>query len=158
MTLFLHKFWDKLSSCSLLMLHVCARMISHFVSDSVWLYGLEPIRPLCLWNSPGKNAELVAMLSPSGDLPDPGIEPASLKSRASAGRFLTTSATFVLLVNSFLPSSGRWYLSVEKPMSSGQNFGGSFKPCSVPLSLQENHHRCVVIQLLLMKSLPINGS
>ena len=29
-----------------------------------------------------------------GDLPDPGVEPASLMSPALAGRFLTTSATW----------------------------------------------------------------
>ena len=32
--------------------------------------------------------------SPSGDLPDPGIEPSSLMSPALAGRFFTTSATW----------------------------------------------------------------
>ena len=31
---------------------------------------------------------------PSGDLPDPGIKPASLKSPALAGGFFTTSATW----------------------------------------------------------------
>ena len=31
---------------------------------------------------------------PPGDLPDPGIEPASLMPPALAGRFFTTSATF----------------------------------------------------------------
>ena len=31
---------------------------------------------------------------PSGDLPDPGIEPTSLMSPALAGRFFTTSATW----------------------------------------------------------------
>ena len=31
-------------------------------------------------------------MPPSGDLPDPGIEPASLMSTALAGGFLTTSA------------------------------------------------------------------
>ena len=31
---------------------------------------------------------------PLGDLPDPGIEPMSLKSPALAGRFFTTSATW----------------------------------------------------------------
>ena len=25
------------------------------VSDSLWLHGLQPTRPFCLWNSPGKN-------------------------------------------------------------------------------------------------------
>ena len=31
---------------------------------------------------------------PPGDLPDPGIEPMSLKSPALAGRFFTTSTTW----------------------------------------------------------------
>ena len=31
---------------------------------------------------------------PTGDIPDPGIEPASLASPALAGRFFTTSATW----------------------------------------------------------------
>ena len=39
--------------------------------------------------------EWVACLPP-GDLPDPGIEPAALKSPALAGRFLTTSVTWKL--------------------------------------------------------------
>ena len=32
---------------------------------------------------------------PPGDLPDPGIEPTSLKSPALAGRFFTTSTTWL---------------------------------------------------------------
>ena len=35
-----------------------------------------------------------------GDLPDPWIEPESLKSPALTGRFFTTSATFAVLVQS----------------------------------------------------------
>ena len=34
-----------------------------------------------------------------GNLPDPGIEPMSLKSAALAGRFFTTSATWEALFN-----------------------------------------------------------
>ena len=56
MALFLHKFWEKTHQQFLSMLHVCACMLSHFMSDSVWLYALQPIRPLCLRSSPGKNA------------------------------------------------------------------------------------------------------
>ena len=36
---------------------------------------------------------------PPGDLPDPGIEPASLTSAALAGRLVTTSATWEALVS-----------------------------------------------------------
>ena len=40
-----------------------------------------------------KILECVAMPFP-GDLPDPGIEPSSLRSPALAGKFFTTSATW----------------------------------------------------------------
>ena len=43
----------------------------------------------------------VAISSP-GDLPDPGIEPASLMSPALAGRFFTTSATIYSFVTALL--------------------------------------------------------
>ena len=39
---------------------------------------------------------------PPGDLPSPGIEPASLSSPALAGRFFTTSATWEAQVTSLL--------------------------------------------------------
>ena len=39
---------------------------------------------------------------PPGDLPDPGIEPTSLRSPALAGRFFTTSATWEALVCMYL--------------------------------------------------------
>ena len=40
-------------------------------------YGLEPIRLLCVWDLPGENTEVDLPFPPPGDLPDPGIEPAS---------------------------------------------------------------------------------
>ena len=64
------------------------------MSDSMRLYGLEPTGLLCPWDSPGKNTGVGShALLPSGDLPDPGIEPISLVCPASAGRVFTTSAT-----------------------------------------------------------------
>ena len=45
---------------------------------------------------------------PPGDLPDPGIKPASLTSLALAGRFFTTSATLEALVGSYVSSSPRF--------------------------------------------------
>ena len=42
--------------------------------------------------------EWVAMPSPSGDLPDPGIEPASLMSPALAGGFFTTRVSWETLL------------------------------------------------------------
>ena len=63
-------------------------------------HGLWPPRLLCPWDAPGKNAGRVAC-PPPGDLPDPGIEPASHTSPALAGRFFTASATWEAL-----PTSG----------------------------------------------------
>ena len=49
----------------------------------------------CPWNFPGKNTGVGC--PPPGDLPDPGIEPASLLSPALTGWFFTTSATWEAL-------------------------------------------------------------
>ena len=58
-------------------------------------YGLSPTRLLYPWDSPGKNTGVGCLPSPTpGEMPDPGIEPASLMSPALAGRFFTTSATW----------------------------------------------------------------
>ena len=61
-------------------------------------YGLRPTRLLCPWDSPGKNTGggCLAMLS-SRDLPNPGIEHASLMSPALVGGFFTTSTTWEAL-------------------------------------------------------------
>ena len=40
-------------------------------------HGLESARLLCPWNSPGKNTGVGCRFLLQGDLPDPGIEPAS---------------------------------------------------------------------------------
>ena len=61
-----------------------------FQSYSMQPYGLQPARLLCLWNSPGKNS---GMGCHAGDLPDPRLVLASLRSPALAGGFLTTSTT-----------------------------------------------------------------
>ena len=58
------------------------------MSSVVQPNALQPARPFCPWNSPGKNTGVGCHLE---DLPDPGIEPLSLKSPALAGGFLTAS-------------------------------------------------------------------
>ena len=40
---------------------------------------------------------------PPGDLPDPGIKPASLRPPALAGRFFTTSATWEIQIKQYIP-------------------------------------------------------
>ena len=52
--------------------------VSHsVVSDSLRTQGLQPARLLCPWDSPGKNTGVDSHSFLQGDLPDPGIEPAS---------------------------------------------------------------------------------
>ena len=78
-------------------MHVCE--VNSAVFHSLRPRGQEPSRLLC----PGfSRQEYWSGLPgpPSGDLPDPGIEPASLTSLALAGRFFTTSATWETLVSS----------------------------------------------------------
>ena len=62
------------------------------MSDSVGPHGLEPTRLFCAWYFPGENTGVGC--HPPEDLPDPGIELASLMSTALASRFFTTSATW----------------------------------------------------------------
>ena len=57
-------------------------------------HGLRPARFLCPWNSPGKKYWSGLPFPPPEDLPNPGIQPASLVSPASAGGFFTTCATW----------------------------------------------------------------
>ena len=47
-----------------------------------------------------RTLEWLAIPSPPGDLPDPGMEPTSLLSPAQAGMFFTTSATWEALPES----------------------------------------------------------
>ena len=48
-------------------------------SNSLWPQGLQPTRLLCPWDSPGKNTGVGCHLPPTppGNLPNPGIKPAS---------------------------------------------------------------------------------
>ena len=74
-------------------MHVCVCQVASVVSDSVILWTVACQAPLSMgfsrqeywsrWSCP-----------PPRDLPDPGMEPASLMSPALAGRFFTTSATW----------------------------------------------------------------
>ena len=64
------------------------------MSHSLWPRGLQPARLVYPWDSLGKNTGVGCRFPPPGDLPDPGIEPASLRSPALAGVFFTTSATW----------------------------------------------------------------
>ena len=83
---------------------MCYWITRSVVSDSVQTLGLEPARPLCPWNSPGKNTGVGCHPLLQGNLPNPGIEPTSPASPTLAGEVFTTSATWE-------PKSGLDHLS-----------------------------------------------
>ena len=64
--------------------HVCACSVASVMSNSLWLYGLQPTSLLHPWNSPGKNTGVgcrragLPACPPPGDLPSRGIKPQHL--------------------------------------------------------------------------------
>ena len=64
------------------------------VSDSLRPYGLHPASLLCPWGFSRQEHWSGLPCSSPGDLPNPGIEPASVLSPASSAGFFTTSATW----------------------------------------------------------------
>ena len=47
--------WTTMCVCVCVYVCVCVCVKLSVVSESLWLCGLQPIRLLCQWNSPGKN-------------------------------------------------------------------------------------------------------
>ena len=86
--------WGWLSSVGISSSSVCVCVCAFsVVSDSLRPSRLWPSRLLCPWNFPGKNTRVGWLpVFPPGDLPHPGIEPASLASSSLAGGFFTTAA------------------------------------------------------------------
>ena len=99
----------------------CVRSV---VSNSFSRHGLQPASLLCPWNFPGKNTEynvcvcvcvcdkllqLWVAISCSRDLPDPGIEPASLESPALAGRIF-----YCWTIWETSMSQGPWHLGKKE--------------------------------------------
>ena len=73
-------------------------VLSHSVMASCLRpQGLQPARLLCPWNFPGQEYWSGLPFPTLGDLPDPGIEPASPVSPALAGRFFTTELHYFIL-------------------------------------------------------------
>ena len=88
------KYWNN-DSHSILHtnnLHLCACVLSHvWLSSTPWTVAHQT--PLSMWFSRQEHWSGL-LCPPPGDLPDPGIEPASLKSPALAGRIFITGATW----------------------------------------------------------------
>ena len=55
----------------------CRSVRCSVVSDSLRPHGLQPVRHLCPWNSPGKNAGVGSHSILQENLPDPRIKPRS---------------------------------------------------------------------------------
>ena len=76
------------STCSMSVL--CAHLLSHVrLFETPWTVAHQT--PLSMMDSPGKNSGVGKPFPSPGDLPNPGVEPAS---PALAGGFFTTSATW----------------------------------------------------------------
>ena len=58
--------------------YMCVCPVISVLSDSERPCGLQPAKVLYPWDSPGKNTGVGCQCPYSGDLVDPGIEPASL--------------------------------------------------------------------------------
>ena len=76
----------------------CKCAVSHFGHIRLFATSRTGVRRLlCLWDSAGRNTAVGCRSLLWGNLPEPGIEPASLMSPALTGRFLTTNATWEAL-------------------------------------------------------------
>ena len=64
-----------LAACSVLEILICS--VTSGGSNSLWPGELEPTRLLCLWDFPRQEYWSGSLCPPPGDLPNPGIEPAS---------------------------------------------------------------------------------
>ena len=72
-------------------MHAC--QVASAVSNSVQLYGLQPARLLCPWDSPGKDTGVSYHAFLQGIFPTQGSNSFLLCLPALGGSFLTTSAT-----------------------------------------------------------------
>ena len=67
---------------------VCVSLLNH--AQLFRLHGVQPVRLLCPWNFPRQEYWSKLLFPSPGDLPHPGIEPASLASSALASGFFTS--------------------------------------------------------------------
>ena len=79
-------FPEKLNKCVCVCMCVCACSVV-FNSATPWVVGLQPARLPCPWGFSSQEYKNALLCPLPGVLPDPGIEPTSLKSSASADGF-----------------------------------------------------------------------
>ena len=107
---------------------------SESVSHSViWLFathGLQPVRLLCLWSSPGKNTGVGSPSFLQGNLPNPGIKPRSPALKADS-----------------LPLHHQWYRDTKPAFSWGQVFRVIPAP-ELPAALRAHFWFCSILVLL----------
>ena len=107
--------------------HVC--YVTSVVSDSLWPHGLSPPGSSVHGILQPRILEWVVMPS-SRDLPDPGIEPVSLRSPALAAEFFTTSATWQALVYLEFPADKSWALCLMGLFGFGSSVYHIWEHCS----------------------------
>ena len=83
---------------------VCVCEVASVVSDSLQPYGLQPVRLLCPWDSPGKNSGVGCHALFQGIFPSQGSDLHLLTSPALADGFLTTGTTWEACCH-YLPSA-----------------------------------------------------
>ena len=115
-------------------LRSCACSVISIMSNSVTVWTVAHQAPLSVGFS-RQEYWIGLPCPPSGDLPDPGIRLASLKSPALAGRFFTTSATSSTEINRLhmlsLPKKYRILRTYVMPYDSVVNLTVSSKmPCN----------------------------
>ena len=91
--------------------YVIACMLSRFSHVQLFVTLWTSARFFCPWRFSRQEYCGGLPYSPSGDLPDPGVELASLMSPALAGGFFTTSTTWEVLICSSVQFSSAQSLS-----------------------------------------------
>ena len=107
-------------------------LLSHSVgSDSLWPCGPQPTRPLCPWDSPGKNPEVGFHSLLQGIFPTQGLNPGLLHCRCFLYhlRHKPFLEAHVPVIRMFLISGFVWYL-----------FMIWFQLCIFAGSLKKYHH------------------
>ena len=98
-----------------------ACLCSSVMSDSLWPHGLEPVRPFAHGFSRQEYWSGLPFL-PRGDLPNPGIEPASPESPALAGRFFATETPGGIYFISYKNSAHEGKYLVDSTVTPGVRF------------------------------------
>ena len=117
---------------------MCAWQVTSVVSDSMTPWTVAHQAPLSMGFSRQEYWRGLPFLPP-GDLPDPGIEPASLASPALAGVLFTTSATSVQFSHSVMSDSATPWTAARQAFLSITSSRNLLELLSFKLVMPSNH-------------------